>query len=409
MKGNEEIGILVDKTQDDAAKETTDGSKLHGFGGKIKTIFHQIKAVPRTAVMAVCGLGLVICIWLVIVLINKNRLNPSDYIKVVYSGADGYASAECVVDTEKVYKALAGREKNMDKLTAYRKLADSLKGSVTAKDISNGDKLEVQVTYDAQAAKAAGIVVTKNQYQVKAAGISAGENINLFEQVEVIFAGISPEAYVVINNHWADTYLNSLVFTADKPSGIKVGDSVTISCSADAAELARHGYVVSMTTAQFTADRLSSYVSAVDQIDQAVLLNIEKEAAGTVAAQTADMTFRMLYRATGNADYLYAFNDERADDIQLLKRVFLTRKNQNEGTIENYLYLIYRADIANSDTSMEAFFAFEYTQAFVTVEGKFDIGHDYPEKRYKCGVDYDSLYASVIGEKEALYQVYEME
>ena len=43
-----------------------------------------------------------------------------------------------------------------------------------------------------------------------------------------------------------------------------------------------------------------------------------------ITDQTADKTFRMLYTATNNADYLTQANEETASDIQLIDTYFLS-------------------------------------------------------------------------------------
>lgn len=404
MNEEQELNVIVDKS----GTETENRAGKESFLDKIKQALKRPTA-RKGWVLAICVV--LLCTGAVIVFhrLTRNRLDPSDYIQITYTGANGYAQVDCRVEEEKLYRALAGNEKNMEKLTALCRLAESLRAEVDAQDIQNGDHLTVQVTYDADAAKAAGITVTKNSYKVRASGIGSGTRIDLFSQIEVVFAGISPEAYVVINNRWEDEYLRGLSFSADKSGGIRVGDTVTVSCGADAQELARHGYIAETFSASYAADRLSSYVSGVQQLDPVVLKTISDEAAAVIAAQTVDTTFRMLYRATGDSSYLHTVNSETAGNIELLEQFFLTRKNASEGSNENYLYLIYRADISNDDSSVEIFFAFEYTQGYMTVDGNFDIAHDEPEKRYTCSDSYETLYASVINEKGGLYHVARIE
>lgn len=396
----QEMNVIVDKSRD--AQKTQQSSKWN----KMKTRFHFTATRGAIgAAVVVLGAAAVLFLWVR----AGSRLDPSDYIRIEYTGVNGYARADCVVDTEKLNQALAGKVKDMEKRAACRQLAASLQGTVEASDIKNGDRLAVKVTYDAQAARTAGFKVTKDTYKIKASGIGRGTEIDLFEQVEVVFAGISPEAYIVIRNQWTDPYLGGLVFRADRQSSIAVKDTVTVTCSADETELLRHGYVVKTVSASYTADRLSSYVSGSAQIDRALLGQISKEASQTIETQTADQTFRMLYRATGNPDYLRAVNEEKAEDVKLLGSYFLSRKNPTEGTADNYIYLIFSAVLSNPDASEVVYFAFEYAQGYMTVDGQFDIAHDHQETRYTCKTDEEALYAAVIGEKESLYRVEQMD
>lgn len=76
---------------------------------------------------------------------------------------------------------------------------------------------------------------------MRAKGIEAGTKIDLFSNVEVTFAGISPDAYALVTNKWGDEYLGSLIFTADMTENIQKGDAVTICCETGKEELGRHG------------------------------------------------------------------------------------------------------------------------------------------------------------------------
>lgn len=372
--------------------------------GKWNRFCNDIRKQPWVAVVGAAVLVILIAVLCVRVFLS-GKLNPAKYITIQYRGANGYAAAECTVDQDKLYEKLAGKEKNAEKLAQYRAFADSMQAEVTEKDIANRDKITVAVSYDEQIAGEAGIVLSKTQYQTKASGIGEGNKIDLFSQVEIIFAGVSPEASVVISNQWEEEYLDTLTFHADKTENIVKGDTITITCDVDAAELARHGYVVSTTAAQATAERLSVYADGAEQLDKTVISEIGEGNFDTIISQTEDTTFRMLYKATKNQSYLRSDNEETVSDIELMNVYFLKRKNEMEGEKDNYLYYLYRAVISNADAEEEVYFLFEYFNGYVTAEGKYDIIHDENEKRYTCSSDYDSIYDEGIANKEKTYHI----
>lgn len=377
--------------------------KLSRFAGKYFEAGGRNTYIAAAAVM-LC-LAAVITAWLM----GRKHIDPEDFIEINYTGINGYASAECVVDSEKLYKSIAGREANMEKLTVYRRLAESFSATVEQTDISDGDRLTVYVEYDEQAAADAGVTVGNRQYNVRAKNIGDGEKIDLFSNVEVIFGGISPEAYVVVTNKWEEEYLSQLEFKPDKTSGIKTGDTVRVSCTADAAELSRHGYAVDNTQQLYAADKLSSYVSDTGELDREVLKTIDEACRTAVADETADMTFRLMYRATGDEKYLYMTNDENAENISLIGVKFLSRKNALEGTVDNYIYFLYGAEVVSSDERNQVYFAFEFSQGYISYDGKFNIAHDDFKNIYRCSVDYEQLYQSSVGDKTALYNIFDVE
>jgi len=54
----------------------------------------------------------------------------------------------------------------------------------------------------------------------------------------------------------------------------------------------------------YTADMLSSYCELKEDIDKTVINTIYSEITDTIRKETADATYRMLFAATGNTEYL---------------------------------------------------------------------------------------------------------
>lgn len=88
-------------------------------------------------------------------------------------------------------------------------------------NIANGQKVKIEVLFDKELAKELGVKIKAKDYTVRAKGIDAGTKIDLFSNVEVTFAGISPDAYALVTNKWGDEYLGSLIFTADMTENIQ--------------------------------------------------------------------------------------------------------------------------------------------------------------------------------------------
>ena len=59
-------------------------------------------------------------------------------------------------------------------------------------NIANGQKVKIEVLFDKELAKELGVKIKAKDYTVRAKGIDAGTKIDLFSNVEVTFAGISP-------------------------------------------------------------------------------------------------------------------------------------------------------------------------------------------------------------------------
>lgn len=343
---------------------------------------------------------------IICIVVNTNKFNVMDYITVRYTGADGYATADFEVDKDGLYNRIVGKSKDMEKITAAKKLVNSIEVSTEDDMLKNGKKYTVTIKYDEEASKTAHINMGKEERKIKASGISKGTKISLFDNVEVIFAGISPEAYINIKNNWEDDYLKDLEFKADKVSGISLNDEITVECAATETELARHGYITDKVSAVFKADRLSVYADY-SELDKDYLKQLDKKTSEAIVSLTKDSTFRMLYKGTGNTAYLYQQNDETAENIERTGCFFL-KKQGKEGNINNYLYFVYSAKVSNSESSEEMYFIFEYSQGYISVDGKFEINQDSLKDRYVVGTDYQSLYDEKIGSKNGVYLIQEV-
>ena len=124
-----------------------------------------------------------------------------------------------------------------------------------------------------------------------------------------------------------------------------------------------------------------------------------------ITQQVDDTTFRMMYKASQDTAYLRDVNDENVTSIEPVGTYFLKRKNVSEGTVDNYIYMVFAADVVSSSNQMKIYFTFEYSQGYVSTDGSFDIMHDKPENRYQCSNNMESLYNSVIGSKGELYTI----
>lgn len=367
-------------------------------------IINKINTLKKIMAVIIAVVAAVICITLAISFANRNKINIKGYINIEYKGADKYATAMCYVDTDKLYKTMAGNVRDMEKLSAYRELAESVTALVNDKDISNGQNITVNVSFDEDKAQKAGIQFNDTSYIVKASGISTGKVISLFENVEVVFAGMSPEAYVKVTNKWEDEYLGSIEFKSDKNSQIALGDVIRITCSATDEELGQHGYIASQLYLDYKVDKLNSYAQITD-IDKNVINSLSTEAMSVITQQVDDTTFRMMYKASQDTAYLRDVNDENVTSIEPVGTYFLKRKNVSEGTVDNYIYMVFAADVVSSSNQMKIYFTFEYSQGYVSTDGSFDIMHDKPENRYQCSNNMESLYNSVIGSKGELYTI----
>ena len=156
--------------------------------------------------------------------------------------------------------------------------------------------------------------------------------------------------------------------------------------------------------ASYTADKLPSYVSKVPDISKKILEQVQQEVLETIDSQVNDNTFRMLYKATKDSAYLYHINNETSSETKILGTYFLKKKG-TEGDCNNYIYILASSLVSDSEDSRTVYFAFSYSNAYINVDGTFDMIHDNESKRHVCNTDMDVLYQDCIGNRSDNYTV----
>lgn len=357
----------------------------------------------RRVGLIIAAAGLIAAI-AVALFIHSQKFDVWDYITVSYEGANGYASPVFTLNKDKFYKELMGKSTDSDKSYNVKMLIASIDISTEAEDVSNGDKYKVHLEIDQRYEDAVGVNMGSGNKRIKASGIQKGTQIKLFDNIDVMFAGISPEATVSITNNWDNEYLSGLEFTADKDSGISFGESVSVTCTASYEDIARHGFLADSTEQSYAADKLPRFTEAVSQIDSEVIGQVKKEVLETIAQETAVNTFHMLYKATKDVSFLYHVNNETCTDSRVLDVYFLSDSGK-QADVNNYIYIFASAVISDEQDSRTVYFAFSYSNTYINADGTFDMNHDNENKRYVCSDDYEALYAECVGGKGDSYNI----
>ena len=339
---------------------------------------------------------------------SNRTVNISDYIKVTYSGLQSRGKPIFEVDTNKLYLQLAGEENNAVVLTKLKSVIDSITVQTDSTNLSNGDSVAITVSYDKVLAKKVDCDLYRLKYSAKVNGLGDGKTIDIFENIEVIVAGISPEAYANLSNKWTEDDLKNISFTIQKPSNISKGDVVIVTCNASEDEMTQRGYILESYTKEYKVDKVNCYLSEASQIDMQLLKTIKLEAIDTIKTETESLKFRMFYKATNDSSYLFQYNNEFVNSTEFVKAVYLSKKEKAEVNTNNYIYMLFKSSISNGSTTSDIYFAFEYLDGIITNDATFTIAHNNQSTRYICGLNYDDIYSRVVTSKETSYLVTEI-
>lgn len=339
---------------------------------------------------------------------NAKGLDISKYITAEYVGINGYAKGNYTFDKEAFYNDLAKNENNESKLASYKNFADSIVVTSDDTTIKNGENVKLNISYDNAAMKATGYHIKKDSYSFVANGIAEGKNVNLFQDISVKINGISPEATAIVLNNSEDEYLKTLQYKTDKSTGLANGDRIMITCEVTAQELASHGYTTSGTSVMYDVSGLSTYVSDVNRITKEVVYNVANIDKTMLDEETVDTTFRMVYKLTGNRDFLGLINNESLSDFNISKAYFLKKKssNKNINDPENILILVNKIKINADDRSEEGYAAVLHYNVYTKADGStVEVDTSNLKNQYALGQNEEELIQLNVNNKEAGYEI----
>ena len=345
------------------------------------------------------AIPLVILAILIVVKVNmtqKQEFRLSRYVLVTTAGFDGNGKASLSLDDVGIYTALADGGDTDAARDKYKSFVDSLKYSLDRDTgLSNGDTINLTVTYDSRIADKLGIDAKGTTRSIKVEGLDEGTLLDAFADIKIITGGISPYVYVTYTNESDNEYLASLEYEIDKTSNLAIGDEVTIKCNADEKTAADKGYYFNTLEMKYTIEEADRYVNDPADVDKKVLKELAKEDIGIIEDAVNDTTNHMSYEVTGDINYL--FRDSNAEDFTFQKAVLVYNDTGYEQKHENYILLFYKGNIVmptyssdNPNQYLESWFCFRYSDAVISREGEWSMATNDPQERSVCGTDYES-------------------
>lgn len=214
---------------------------------------------------------------------NKTRTYKVEQLcTVTVSGSNGDGVAQISGNSEfedQIVAEVLGEDAD-DVKTARMMIALELieyKTDSKIQELSNGDKIEIEMSYDSEVEKVLeeyGVKIGSSNFTYEVSGLVEPQNIDLFESISYKYDGISPKAAISINtDKCSDIVKNNVYFSADNSNNIKNGDIITITATYNEDTLRSEGYKVQTDTAQITVSGLDEYINdisnfTVDKINE---------------------------------------------------------------------------------------------------------------------------------------------
>ncbi len=296
---------------------------------------------------------LIIIIAVVIIVTQPKKINLEDYVEITCSGYNEYAVARATLDEGGLYEAiLAAKGKKVDynSIDSFEALGAALSEEMAISEcvdkitlslsqdsnLSNGDTITVEITYDNEAAKANKVKFTGSTVTLKVEGLEDALKVDPFEGFEVTFSGISPGGKIEYNYNGTNPNISTYSFSPSQSYDLKNGDVVTVTYSFNEDSMLRQGIVITNQEKEYEVSGLDEYVQSYADLTDNFLNSMKSEAEDKIYSYVASN-----YNAANSMNDLsyagYILNVSETTDIWF-------------GSY-NSLYLIYSGTVSNTDGS----------------------------------------------------------
>lgn len=289
------------------------------------------------------ALVVILAVVLTLVLTAPKKVSLSEYIDVSFYGYDSYGDASVSLDQWSLYSDLVGgKDDSAERLDDLWSQAEKYSGlsdlisSITwdvepSENLSNGDVVTITMSYDEELAKAQKIKLTDDTLEVTVEDLDKITVINPFDDVSVAFDGISPNGTAQVD-YEGDYSEVGYSMEVSQRSGLKNGDTITVTFYAENLE-PNYGIRLSETEKTYEVSGLAEYITDLNEISEADLDAMKQETEDVIYAYTA-----------GNYS-----SSSSISDLQYAGYILLSSKSADYYDYNNYLYLIYKAALSNSN------------------------------------------------------------
>ncbi len=294
-------------------------------------------------------------------------VDMSEYVKITFEGADGYAKPKYEIDSEK-FDSLVSTDKlkkYIDKLTANSAMSFfgiSLSSDITLTkcldigfansydNLKNGDPVILRVDIDStldelgesleSMGKALGLSFKNLEITAKAEGLEKVEVYDPFEFLTVSFDGMTSNGTVTLTKGNGGDELDSIYFTASSNNGLSNGDKITVKAEkniSDSDFVTRYGKSFGGGEKEYTVSGLREYISSLsdisDETDKKIDGNLRDIFTSTTAGWDSEVS---------------------VENVELVNKYLLSLKedfSSSYWTIHNRLFYVYKITVKEKEES----------------------------------------------------------
>jgi len=269
---------------------------------------------------------------------QKEAINAQEYLKYTIAGANGYAKVTTSFDSYSVCDDIN------DEINDYMKTAsisDALKDTsieVSKLDkLSNGDTINIILTYNKEALAQLGYKLKNTTFNVQVSGLVEPIVLDPFVDLSVEFVGISPEAQVKLTNNSTNNAIKDYILytVGGNTNYYKNGDSITIT-----AELKNNDgpYILGQTDKEYVVSVDTEYIYSSDDLSEDIISYCNSKSSKYINSMLNNYS---LYK-TADMDYMGA----SVTNMELCNVYVLDDSKSTSNPYYNYrLLFIYKCDL----------------------------------------------------------------
>jgi len=318
---------------------------------------------------------MIICIILIVIFLvclivmRREKINLNDYLKVEIKGYDTIGMASFEIDYNKLQndyknvfeKNVSGEMKEWISFFGIEMLlSEAIDGELTmSQRISNGDTVtflwDVNVDEIEEQFK---VKFVYDNVETKVSSLEEGKLVDLFEELDVVFTGTTPNGKASIEETFS---VPGLRVSLDKTSGLKNGDTVIATIKGengkDVFEVCyENGIIPKEVEKKYIVKGLNSYLNDLNDLPNNALSSMDEQARDVLDTYIAE---------TWNATTLL--------DMELVGQYLLYLKpGFSTSGDNNRLILVYKNTVENTESTFSYYYYTIFSNVIMDEKGEIN-------------------------------------
>lgn len=330
---------------------------------RIKSVKQRRKGMKvRKTIIA----ALIMLIMLAATGCGKKKIDVTESLQVSFDGYNGYGKAE--IQNAYAWENEAFEAAGINSIDGFDTLGNALNIEMAVSyniepdsNLSNGDTVVVKTVIDEAALENYDfklIAETEKTFTVE--DLPELQEVDPFENVEVIYEGISSNARATVVQGGTIPYPMDYYYKAEPNNGLKNGDIITvrISNSDPEREAIEEGYRLTSLEKDFTVSGLTYYAEKLSDVPNDAIEQLKKQTEDIIVADVANRANSVWSKS----------NEYSLGNMDFLGNYFLCAKSMQSAFRKNYCYFVYKLDM-EGENSFSCYYTVAYYDLLVVEDG----------------------------------------